>query len=359
MCAQHQHNFQRILISRMRFIGDVVLTTPIIRSVRNACPNAYIAYLGDKEAVSLLEHNPLLDEVIHYDFSRPTFLEHPRIVFCMRRRRFDLAIDLFGNPRTALLTYLSGAKTRVGPERKGRGKLYTLQVRDDGNPKTAIQFHNQFIKAVGIEPSSNKTEIFLTADERREAGIYLKWLDFESNPLDMTKPIICMHPGATWPAKKWLSERFAELADLIIAKLGAQIIMTAGPNEGETVRMVLKHSFSNIKVLMGLPLRQLAAIISLCSICISNDAAPMHIAAGVGTPTIGLFGPGEENIWFPYSQQEGHVALRKDVFCHPCHLDFCNRQGEGYMECVKLLSVPEVFAVVERSLRLKREQPAR
>jgi ADP-heptose:LPS heptosyltransferase len=74
----------------------------------------------------------------------------------------------------------------------------------------------------------------------------------------------------------------------------------------------------------------------------------MHIATAVGTTTIGIFGPGEENIWFPYASP--HLALRKNVPCHPCHLDFCNRQGEEFMECMKLLSVDEVFAEVKKTI---------
>jgi ADP-heptose:LPS heptosyltransferase len=81
----------------------------------------------------------------------------------------------------------------------------------------------------------------------------------------------------------------------------------------------------------------------------------MHIAAAVGTKTIGIFGPGEEHIWFPYVPpfyplSAGHTALRKDVPCHPCHLDYCNREGEGYMECMKLLGVKEVFEEVRKRL---------
>lgn len=335
----------------MKFIGDVVLTTPIIRSVRNAYPGAYIAYMGEKNAVSLLEHNPSLDEIIAFDFSRPVILEQPSVVLQLRRRKFDLAVDLFSNPRSALLTYLSGAKTRVGAERKGRGNLYTIRVKDDGKPKTAIEFHNQFVRAIGIEPTSKRTEIFLTDDERREARIYLQWLDNQDHPLDMTKPIVGIHPGATWPAKKWLPERFAELADMLVAKLGVQVILFAGPNDGESVNAVLKHSFSNIKTLTSLPLRQLAAIIAYCSLFIANDAGPMHIAVAVGTPTIGLFGSSEENIWFPYAGSDGHVALRKDVICHPCHLDFCSREGDGFMECMKLLTVEGVFDAAAKSMQ--------
>jgi lipopolysaccharide heptosyltransferase II len=331
----------------MKFIGDVILTTPIIRSVRNAFPDAFIAYMGEKGAVSLLEHNPCLNEIIPFDFSRFTIFEQPRVIFQLRRHKFDLAIDLFGNPRSALLTYLTGAETRVGGERKGRGRFYNVRVKDDGTAKTAIEFHNQFIRAVGIEPTSGTTEIFLTEDERREAKIYLKWLDFETTSIDMTRPIIGIHPGASWPAKKWLPERFADLVDRITAKLGAQVLLTAGPSDGDVVQAIMKGSTARVKVLTALPLRQLAAIISLCSAYISNDAGPMHIAAAVGTPTIGLFGPGEENIWFPYSPKYGHIALRKDVPCHPCHLDFCNRTGDGYMECMKLLQIEEVFEAVK------------
>jgi ADP-heptose:LPS heptosyltransferase len=151
-----------------------------------------------------------------------------------------------------------------------------------------------------------------------------------------------------------MPERFGELAGSIASKLGARVLITAGPNDGETVKVVVGHAVPNVTVLNNLPLRQIAAIISHCSVFVSNDAAPMHIAAAVGTPTIGLFGSGEDHIWFPYSQGEGHLALRKDVPCHPCHLDYCTRHGDGYMECMKLLSVQEVFAAVERALHLSR-----
>ncbi len=343
--------YRRVLLTRMKFVGDVVLTTPVIRSVRNALPDAYIAYMGEKKAVSLLERNPNLNEIIPFDFDKPAILEQSRVAWHLRRQRFDLAIDLFGNPRSALLTYLTGAKTRVGPLRKGRGSLYTIQVADDGKPKSAIAFHNQSIEAAGISPTSHKTEIFISDDERREARIYLQWLDHESVPLDMTKPLVGIHAGASWPAKMWFPEKFAQLADHIKAALGAEVILVAGPKDAEATQQVLDHAVSNIKVVRDLPLRQLAAIISHCSAFVANDAGPMHIAAALGVPTIGLFGPGEENIWFPYDSTEGHTALRKDVPCHPCHLDFCNREGDGFMECMKLLQVGEVLDAVKRALR--------
>ncbi len=343
-------SYRRILITRLRFIGDIVLTTPLIRSIREACPDARIAYMGEKRAVALLEHNPFLDEIIPYDYDRPGVFEQARVGLLLKRRRFDLAVDLFGNPRSALLVRLSGARVRVGPEKRERGRLYTIRVPDDGTPKTAVEFHNGYIRAAGIPPVATKPELFLTDDEKRDAASYLRWAGGEGRAPDPARPLIGMHPGGTWPAKKWLPERFAGLADMLRSKLGARVIITSGPADAGVASAVDAHAVSAPTVLNVLPLRQLAAVISRCSVFIANDAGPMHIAASLGVPTIGLFGPGEDSIWFPYEAGAGHAALRKDVPCHPCHLDVCNREGDAYMECMKLLSVGEVFDAVERAL---------
>jgi lipopolysaccharide heptosyltransferase II len=334
----------------MRFIGDIVLTTPVIRSVRAACPDAYIAYMGERSAVALLEQNPFLDEIIPYNYTRPGVLEQARVAFLLKVKGFDLAVDLFGNPRSALLTRLSGARVRVGPDRRGRGRLYTIRVADDGLPRTAVEFHNRYIAAAGIPPVASKPELFLTEEEKRDAASYLRWVCGEGKPLDPARPVVGIHPGATWPAKKWLPRRFAELADAVRAKLGAHVIITAGPGDAGAVSAVGAQTVSAPSILNVLPLRQLAAVISCCSVFVSNDAGPMHIAAALGVPTVGLFGPGEDSIWFPYDRSAGHTPLRKDVPCHPCHLDFCNRTGDGYMECMKLLTVADVFAAVSRAL---------
>jgi heptosyltransferase III len=342
--------YRRILISRLRFIGDIVLTTPVIRSVRAACPDAYIAYMGERDAVALLEQNPFLDEIIPYNYDRPGVIEQARVGYILKRKRFDLAVDLFGNPRSALLTRLSGARVRVGPDKRERGRLYTVRVHDDGTPKTAVEFHNAYIAAAGIHPVAAAPELFLSADEKRDALSYLRWTCGQGQPLDSERPLVGIHPGATWPAKKWLPERFADLADMLRSKLGAQVIIVSGPGDREAVAAVDAGAVSAPCVLNVLPLRQLAAVIAECRVFIANDAGPMHIAAALGVPTIGIFGPGEDSIWFPYPAAGGHAALRKDVPCHPCHLDICNRTGDGYMECMKLLSVADVFGAVERVL---------
>jgi lipopolysaccharide heptosyltransferase II len=320
--------------------------------MRAAYPEAHIAYLAEREAVSLLEHNPHLDELIPYDMKKNVFSQ---LLFYRRLRthKYDLAIDFFGNPRTALFTYATGARVRVGLDGRTRSGLYTHRIKDDAKPKTAVQFYFQFLRALGVKPESTKTEIFLTEDERREARIYLRW-----NGVDVARPTVALHPGASWPAKVWPSDRFAQLADNLIAKLGVQVILTQGPKDREIVTEVSRRCVGNVKVLDILPLRQLTAILSHVNVYVANDSGPMHIAVAVGTKTIGIFGPGEENIWFPYDSSEGHLALRKDVSCHPCHLDFCDKWGDEYMKCMKLLEIDEVLRAAESRLQPASAKPS-
>ena len=327
-----------------------MLTTPLIRTLRDTYPDAYIAYLGDNKGVSLLEHNPYLSEIVPINFSRHVWAQQLVLFGQLYRKRFDLVIDLFSNPRSALLSYATRAPVRIGGDLRGRGRLYTIRLKDDGRPKSAIDFHYQSLKAAGIEPKHYRTEIFVTEEEKKETRRYLEW-----QGLDLSRPLIALHPGGTWPAKLWPAERFSQLADLLTAKLRAQIVLTGGSSDSEIVKTVEHATTAKVLSLPVLPLRQLAATLSLCAACVANDSGPMHISVAVGTPTIGIFGPGEENIWFPYTTAfpEGsskNIALRKDVPCHPCHLDICNRVGDEYMECMKLLSVDEVFEAVKKRL---------
>ena len=338
-------SMSRILITRMKYIGDVVLTTPIIRAVREKYPDAYLAYLTDKKIAPLLEHNPYLDEIISFDFLKPDIIEQPRIVFQLRRRKFDVVVDLFSNPRTALLSWASGAPVRIGKDVKGRGKLYTHRIGDYGAMKPAIEFHYQYVKPIGVEMTHFKTEIFLTDEEKREARIFLRHQD-----VDLTKPIVVIHPGATWLNKMWLKDRFAELIDLLRAKLHVEVVLSLGPEDRQLADYIVNHTTGKVLALPLLPLRQLAAILSQCKVFLSNDCGPMHIGVAVGTPTISIFGPEPVEVWFAHYERDGHKALFKKIECSPCRVTKCFREEEHFMECMKLITVNEVFEEVKRSI---------
>lgn len=324
---------QNILVTRLRFMGDIILTTPLLHHLRLACPDAHIGYLAETPYHELLQPHPWVDSV--YALDRKKGSAPFTLVRNLRRRKWDLAIDLFGNPRSALLTFLSGAAMRIGGDFRGRRMYYTHRIRDDGRQKSAIQFHLNYLQPLGFKLSAVDPLIQVTDAENQLARDYLCTHGY--NP---DNPIVGIHCGATWPAKRWFPDRFAQLARQL-SKIGLQIFFTIGPGEEKLVRQVLDKSGLTAQTLQLLPLRTLAAVIKNFKVFVSNDCGPLHLAPAVGTPAIGIFGPGEPDIWFPYNPARGHRLVYRQVDCSRCHHDLCEK-----MVCMDAISVSEVYEQV-------------
>jgi len=315
-------------------VGDVVLTTPVLRALREGFPSARITYLAEKPYHSLLRNHPDVDEVLGFPLDDKR--DHVRIFLRLLREHFDVAMDLFGNPRSALLTFFSRARIRIGGDYRGRRYFYTHSVKDDGTPKTAVAFHLEYLKPLGVAYVSSDPYIVVTEEEREWAREYLECRGYSKK-----QKMIGVHPGASWPATRWFPERFAALANELVSQLGVQIVFTMGPGEEMLVQSVIKDcKFSPTKPEV-LSLRELAAVLSVFDLFVSNDCGSMHIAPAVGTKTVGIFGPGEPEIWFPYKSEKGHHYVHREMDCSRCRQDFCDR-----MDCMKAIRVEDVFDAV-------------
>lgn len=329
---------KNILVTRLRFMGDIILTTPLLAALKQNFPDAKISYLAEKPYISLLENHPYVDELLPLkrSDSGQTAKLYAQVLF----KKFDLAIDLFGNPRSALLTWLSGAKMRIGGDFRGRRHFYSHPIKNDGSPKTAIEFHLFYLAPLNLSFTPTKPTIYPTKSELEWAQNYL-----EQHSFDLTKTIIGIHPGATWPAKKWLPDRFAQVANQLV-KDGNQVLFTMGPGEEGLLENVISQcDFGPVKPKV-LSLRHLAAVLQNISLYISNDCGPLHLAPAVGTPTVGIFGPGEPDIWFPYPKADGHRLVFHEIDCSRCHHDLCEK-----MDCMKVISVENVINAVKDSLQ--------
>lgn len=317
-------------------MGDIILTTPLLAALKNAYPDASLTYLAETPYIDLLRHHPHVDQLIPLDRKGSNLSQ----MWNLLTSKFDLAIDLFGNPRSALLIWLSGAKMRIGGDFRGRRHFYTHPVANDGSPKTAIQFHLEYLKPLGISSQASVTHINLLPEESAWARAYLV-----SKGMDIEKPIIGIHPGATWPAKKWFPDRFAQLANRLAAR-GYQVLFTMGPGEEELLSHVISLCDFSPPQPEILSLRRLAAVLRQLEVFVSNDCGPLHLAPAVGTKTVGIFGPGEPEIWFPYPHEIGHRLAFHQIDCSRCHRDFCEK-----MDCMKSIQVEQVFDLVRDALR--------
>lgn len=328
----------KILLIRLSSLGDIVLTTPAIRAVRANFPNAYIAMLVAKQSADILRENPHLNEIITFDrlAKDKDTGEIWRVVRLLRERKFTLAIDLQRKFRTEILMYFSGATERVG-----KGMLCTVRVSEQGN-KHATEHYFDILHAVGIPAEDQKLELFLAESERRDAVQRLKAAGSVAGKLK-----VGLFPGAGWKLREWMPERFAAIGDRLVEHFNADVLIFGGQQESELVQKVANlMEMPAIPFAGNLQMRQLAACIEQCDLFLTNDTGPMHIAAGVGTRTVSLFGPGNHIRFQPLGVE--HQIIRHDVPCSPCK-QFTDKCKDNI--CMKGIGVDEVWHSISRALQ--------
>jgi ADP-heptose:LPS heptosyltransferase len=354
--------FQNLLIIRPRFLGDIILATGIASAAKTARPTAKVTFLTDKQyADAILEH-PDVDHILPFDSEKknnPFYLW--RFIQDLRVRKFDCVLDLFGNPRTAQWTYLTGASVRVGYRLRGRSWAYNRLafpstpglLADDAvlakaNDKDLLKgltprrpvteaFLDQW-RALGYgSPAEYRTYLQVTGQEFAAVDSKLSSLGWKSD-----EDLVVLAPGASHPAKRWPIEKFIDLADQLASK-GLRPLFVLGPKD-QGLLPTLNAEMEAEWLLVNQPyLRELSSLIASARLLVSNDAGPMHVGPAVGTPTVGVFGPGEPAIWFPYAAP--HQVAYKEVECSHCGLDECPR-----MECMKALTVEDVLEACRKAL---------
>ena len=342
---------KNILLIRLSSLGDIVLTSPAIRAVRQHFPQARISMLVAEQSADLLTENPHLDEVIPFDRKAKgkDTGEMRRVIRLLRERDFDLAIDFQRKFRTSTLAYLSGAKCRVGYHQPN-GFLCTVRVPDRNNKAIragridsvhAIDRYFEMLHAIGVEATDRALELFITDADRAFSDEVTATKGIEAN---RTK--VGLFPGAGWKLREWMPDRFADIGDRVAKQFDAQVLLFGGPHESELVQQVKDLMTTEAISLVGtLRIRQLAALIEQCDLFVTNDTGPMHVAAAMQTPTVALFGPGDHIRFQPLDSI--HTTIRHHVPCNPCK-QFTNKCKNNI--CMKLITVDEVWETVHQNL---------
>ena len=332
---------RRALVTRLRRIGDAILALPVLDALREAFPDCAIDFLAEEGPAQAAMGHPAVDRVLVLDRTLHSILPAtPRMLWRLRSRGYDWVIDLYGNPRSAALTAWTGAEVRVGPARRGRRRLYTHPIPPAAAPLSAVAHHLRALEVLGLSPRLSPPRIALSGPEREEGRVLL------GAALPEGAPRVGIHPGNRWPAKRWPEERFAAPVRAIPC-LGARAVVLAGPGEETLAHRIAGgcDGRETVQVLAGLPLRAYWSVIAALDALVTVDGSPLHGGPAVGTPTVGILGPTEPEIWFPYGAQEGHQLLSKEIWCRPCHRHECAR-----MDCLDWISVGDALQAVGRAL---------
>jgi ADP-heptose:LPS heptosyltransferase len=309
----HLENINRILVIKLRAIGDVLLSTPVVQNLHDHFPLAQIDFLTDKFAAEVVIGNPWVSNVLTFDRKNDSSVGMIRQV---REKKYDLIIDLFSNPRSAIITRLSGARFRAGFPFRWRKYAYNIIIPPRAGNIHNIDFNLDALRRLDIPVLHFQPYFPLEGWAKQFAA---EW--FRGENLD-GKQVVGLNPSGGWYTKRWGLEHYARLGDLIGQRYGASIIVLWGPGEEDDARFIQQRMKIPAQVIPKTTLSQLGAIIHRCAFIVSNDSGPMHIAASLGIPTLGIFGPTNPLQQGPYGINHRWVR-NEELDCLECSLTAC------------------------------------
>lgn len=332
------HAGERVLVTRINYLGDVVLSLPLVDALHRDFPGIEVDYLARRPGADLLVGDPRFARVFALtDGVRAGFA----LVRALRARRYRAVIDLYSNPRSAWLSWATGAPVRVGGDRRGRRRLYTHPVRIPSSVRAVTDVFLGYGAALGVTAKpAGKPTLRVTEAETRAADEMLAAAGLRAGRVR-----IGIHPGGKWPVKRWRTEQFAQLVTLARARADAEVVVFTGPGEREATDALRAMRGDDVRVLPVLGVRAVAAAIARMDAMVACDGGIMHIGVAVGTPTVGIFGSSECEVWFPYESFGPYRAARIEVPCRPCHRHECPL---GTTACLHDLSAESVWSDVER-----------
>lgn len=314
---------QNVLIIKPSAIGDVVHTLPILNLMRKAWPSARISWLVTPACSGLLEEHPQLDEVILFERrklgawwrSPKLFGEFWRFNRNLRKRKFDLVVDLQGLFRSGWLSRITGAQRRVGmaSAREGASWFYSELVPEGPRERHAMEKYLDVAESLGIGRGPIEFVWNVTQANRDRVDTLLSGLH--------GRPFAVFFPGTNWDTKKWPAERYAALAQHVRQELGMAVVV-GGVKSDSTFADIIKPDLS----LCGqTSLRETTALLEKAALVVANDTGPMHIAAALGRPLVTLYGPTSPIRTGPYGRDKSVVRL--SLPCSPCLSRHCSHRS--------------------------------
>ncbi len=344
MIPLKEYKPEKIIIRMPNWIGDLVMATPILTDIRKAYPNAHITAMSRSPICDLLREDRDIDELFCFSkvnsFGRRDELRD--IIEKLRRGNYDLGILLTHSFSSAWWFWWGKVKRRLGYQCNARSLLLTDKVPlpPHVQQQHLVLTYKMLLEPLGIPISETKPRLFVADKELDEARTLLKQLGITPQ-----HRLVGINPGAAYgSAKCWLPNRFREVTERLLGQEDIRIIYFGDQASMPLVKEICQGLPSPVINLAGLTsLRELTCLIKLCSVLLTNDSGPMHLAAALGTPVVALFGSTSEVVTGPYKTG---TVIHKHVECSPCYKRVCPID----FRCMKKIEADEVYEAILKSL---------
>ena len=354
----------RILLVRLRQIGDVVFTTPAVHALRQRFPDAHLSYLVEPAAAPIVARNPHLNQVIVAPRARGVrgLLDDLALGMRLRAQRYDLAIDFHGGPRASLLTWLSGAPDRVGYEVVGRSWMYTRRIARprELRPRHSVENQWDLLAPLGVAPPDRSAyPMEMPADAGADASVADRLTRAGVAGHDR---LVVLHVSAGNPFRRWPAEHFVDLAAALAGgDSRRRIIITSGPSERDAASQVIAEAQARLGAGAAhqvpscgeFSLAELRALLDRAVLYVGGDSGPLHVAATTGVPIVGLYGPTLPIRSAPW-RAETCITESVDAGelpCRPCDQRVCE---PGDFRCLTAITPGHVVEAAERALARSR-----
>ncbi|MCO6437468.1 MAG: lipopolysaccharide heptosyltransferase II [Phycisphaerae bacterium] len=334
-----------ILVVLPTWVGDFVMATPTLRALRTRFPDARITFVAEPNLRDLIRGGDWMNDVALWPEKhrrKPWHREYRSLVAHLRKQRFDWAVLLPNSARSALLAFLAGAKRRIGYNRDGRGLLLTdrLPVKNYAQgryaPLPLVEYYADLAEALLCDRPGDNLELFTTPDAEQTVQARLKELGIADR-----HPLVILGPGAKFGASKcWLPDRYAAVADRLVAERGAAVVVTCGPGE-EPIARQIGAAMRERGFVCDAPrfsLGEMKSLVRRADLLICNDAGLRHFAKAFDVPVVTVFGPTHPE-WTATSYADERI-VRIDVDCGPCQQRVCPL---GHLKCMEGVTVDMVF----------------
>lgn len=329
--------FRNIIVRMPNWIGDMVMATPILSDLRKVYPNARITAMCRAPICDLLREDPEVDELFCFSktssFSRRA--DKKNIIEKLRHGKYDLGVLLTHSLSSSWWFWQGGVKTKLGYDCNGRRFLLSesIPLPEHVERQHLVVTYKMLLEPLGIPVSQTKPRLFLSDKEVNHAKMLL-----EQHGVSKDSIIIGINPGATYgSAKCWLPERFREVAQKLLEDPNYYIVFFGDQPTAPLVKQICQGLGPRVINLAGLTsLREVAALIHLCDVLLTNDSGPMHIADALGTKIVALFGSTNEIVTGPYSTGK---VIHKHAECSPCYQRTCPID----FRCMKGIEADEVY----------------